>query len=232
MLVRDRPREGLAVYMTRRSARSRFVPDASVFPGGAVDAADGRPESLARLFGAVPGARPELAVAALRELLEEAGVLFACSQDGAPAEPGGELRALLRSELAGGAPFAVSLAQRVLFLDTRELTYYSNWITPESEPQRFDVHFFIARSPHGQEPAADAFEVHDGRWLTPADALARGERGELTIVFPTRKHLERLAAFTNVGELLAHARGRHVSPVLSYRRSDGEYDLQPGCEGW
>jgi len=233
MLVRDRPGGGLAVYMTRRSARSRFVPDAYVFPGGKVDEADRRPAHLGRLVGAVGGCGPEFVVAALRELLEEAGVLLACRENGAPAAPAAELRARLRSELAAGGEFAASLARRGLFLDARELTYYSNWVTPESEPLRFDVHFFIARAPHGQEPAADAVEVHDGRWLEPADALARAERGELAIIFPTRKHLERLAAFASVDELLAHARGRRrISPVLSYQRDDGEFDLQPGHEAW
>lgn len=232
MLVRDRPEHGLAVYMTRRSARSRFVPDAYVFPGGTVDAGDRRPESFARLAGAVPGCSAEFVVAALRELLEEAGVLIARRHGEAPTTLSVDLRAELRAELAGGAFFADSLERRGLFLDARELTYYSNWITPESEPLRFDVHFFIARAPHGQEPAADAVEVHDGRWLGPAEALERARRGELSIIFPTRKHLERLAAFSSVDELLANARERRISPVLTYQRSDGEYDVQPGHEAW
>jgi 8-oxo-dGTP pyrophosphatase MutT (NUDIX family) len=232
MLVRDRPLAGLEVYMTRRSARSRFVPDAYVFPGGRVDAADAEPPRLALLVGEVAGCRPEFLVAALRELLEEAGVLVACAAGGAKAAPAPELLRELRAELAGGAEFAHSLASRGLFLDARELTYYSNWITPQSEPLRFDVHFFIARAPHGQEAAADAVEVHDGRWLAPADALARAQRGELSIIFPTRKHLERLAACANVDALAAHARVRRISPVHSYQREDGEFDVQPGCEAW
>ncbi len=232
MLVRDRPNSGFAVYMTRRSARSRFVPDAYVFPGGTVDAADRLAASLSRLVGTVPGCEPEYVVAAVRELLEEAGVLIACAANGTPAALTAQLRAQLRTELTGGADFAESLERRELFVDARELTYYSNWITPESEPLRFDVHFFVARAPHGQEPVADAIEVHDGRWLEPADALARAQSGELSIIFPTRAHLERLAAFASVDELLVQARGRRIAPVLSYQRDDGEFDVQPGHEAW
>ncbi|RZJ06957.1 MAG: MBL fold metallo-hydrolase, partial [Haliea sp.] len=39
LLLRDTPR-GLEVLMTRRSATARFAPNAYVFPGGSVDAAD------------------------------------------------------------------------------------------------------------------------------------------------------------------------------------------------
>jgi recombination protein RecT len=232
MLVRERPGEGLSVYMTRRSKHSRFVPDAYVFPGGTVDPGDRRLESVARLYGAPQGCDPALAVAALRELLEEAGVLIGCGAAGRQARPSAGLCAQLRRELAAGIDFAGLLARHELFLDARELAYYSNWITPPSEPLRFDVHFFVGRAPRDQEPAADALEVHDGRWFAPGEALARADRAELTIVFPTRKHLERLASFASVDELFARARERRVFPVRPYQRDDGEFDFPAGQERW
>src|SRR5271156_5427881 len=66
MLVRDRPVGGIEVLMVRRSARSPFVPDAFVFPGGTVDIADYEhppagwsPERIAREFRAqVPAELP------------------------------------------------------------------------------------------------------------------------------------------------------------------------------
>lgn len=57
------PGEPPAIFMLRRSARSPFMPDALVFPGGAVDPGDGP-----------PGSDEAYVAAARRECLEEAGV--------------------------------------------------------------------------------------------------------------------------------------------------------------
>ncbi len=205
---------GFGVYMTRRSSRSRFMPDAYVFPGGAVDPGDGEPAILGRLHGPPHAVGGNVVVAALRELLEEAGVLIACGTDGSVRAVEPPALATLRAELARGAPFVSLLERYDLHLNSGALAYYSNWITPEGEPIRFDTHFFVALAPPRQIAAADAVEVHDGVWLAPADALARGERNEMTIRFPTRKHLERLAAFENVEAAFAHARERRVRPIL------------------
>lgn len=213
MLLRPET-NGFSVYMTRRSSHSRFMPDAYVFPGGAVDPGDGEPALLARLHGPPHAAGPNVAVAALRELLEEAGVLIACGPGGAARTVEPAVLATLRAELARGEPFVSLLRRYDLHLNSDALAYYSNWITPEGEPIRFDTHFFVAHAPPRQIAAADAVEVHDGVWLAPADALARGERNEMTIRFPTRKHLERLAAFEDVDSALAHARQRSIRPIM------------------
>jgi len=211
--------DGISVYMTRRSSRSRFMPDAYVFPGGAVDAADGEPPAA-------------FSVAALRELFEEAGVLLACDAAGIPAALDAGVLTTLRSEAAGGALLTALLEQRGLRLDLGALTYYSNWITPQNEPIRFDAHFFVARAPEGQIAAADAIEVHDGRWIVAADALARADRGELTIRFPTRKHLERIARYRDVDAFLAHARERAIAAVMPYEDGTGDHGLPGGSDGW
>ncbi|GAC1348911.1 MAG: NUDIX hydrolase [Vulcanimicrobiaceae bacterium] len=221
---------GIGVYLTRRSSRSRFMPGAFVFPGGAVDEAD---RSYARAAGIGPlpgGAAPEIAVAALRELFEEAGILLARDERGTqvPLAPGES--AALRAELAAGDPFARILERRALSLDVAALAYYSNWITPENEPIRFDAHFFIARAPSGQIAAADAVEVHDGVWLSAADALAASARDELLLRFPTRKHLERLARYDDIETLFAHARSRSIAAVAPVTREDGSFAFDE--EAW
>ncbi len=231
MLVRDRAPRGIEVYLMRRSARSSFVPDAYVFPGGAVDLGDRSPRALAQLIGAPEGVAPELAVAVLRELFEEAGVLFVCRADGRPADLGAADRAPLRRRLRAGTALAELLDERGLALDARPLIYYSNWITPPTEPLRFDAHFFVARAPAGQEPSADAYEVHDGRWLAPDAALAQAERGELSMVFPTVRHLERLARYATVAQLEAAARGRRVVAVMP-EDDAGSLALPAGFEEW
>lgn len=90
---------------------------------------------------------------------------------------------------------------------------FSRWITPAEVELRFDTHFFVVRAPREAVPAVDGGECVDACWIRPGDALEAGRRGELKLVFPTMKHLEELAAFASVEEVLAAARARRVMPV-------------------
>jgi len=226
MLVRPAP-VGFAVYMIRRSTKSRFMPSVHVFPGGAVDLEDRSPLAFDRLRGHAEPPGDEFAIAALRELFEEAGVLLACDERAKPAALGPAEIANLRGERAAGANFTTMLARYDVWLDARELTYYSNWVTPLTEKIRFDAHFFLAHAPENQIAEADAVEVHDGEWIAPSEALERARRGDFAIIFPTRKHLERLAAFDNIDALFAHARARSVHAVRPIEgAAGGAFDVE------
>jgi len=230
MLVRDAGAR-IEVYMARRSARRAIMPDAYVFPGGALDERDASERVVARLDGVPNGIDAPFAVAALRELLEEAGVLLAATSDG--CEPAPAQVAAARAALASGTDFAEILERGGWQLRGSELAYYSRWITPPGEvARRFDARFFAARAPDGQAAAADAVEVHDGVWIAPADALQRFERGEWTIVFPTLRHLERLTAFASVAEFVAHARTRRPVPVMPDMTPEGAISLPAALQAW
>jgi 8-oxo-dGTP pyrophosphatase MutT (NUDIX family) len=97
--------------------------------------------------------------------------------------------------------------------DVDRLVPFSRWITPAEVKTRFDTVFFVAESPPGAEPHVDGAECVDARWITPAGALDEFGRGELTLVFPTIKHLEELTKFGSVAEALDAARGRDVAPI-------------------
>jgi 8-oxo-dGTP pyrophosphatase MutT (NUDIX family) len=90
---------------------------------------------------------------------------------------------------------------------------FSRWITPAEVRVRFDTWFFAARAPEGAEARPDGSECVAARWLRPESALAAYARDELTLVFPTIKHLEQLARFESVADALDTARGRKVEPV-------------------
>jgi 8-oxo-dGTP pyrophosphatase MutT (NUDIX family) len=98
-------------------------------------------------------------------------------------------------------------------IDAGELVKYSRWITPEQIAMRFDTHFFLGRAPADARPVADGVECVDLRWSSPAAALEAHAAGDLPLVFPTLRHLQELAAFTTVADLLAHARDRDIRPV-------------------
>ena len=121
-----------------------------------------------------------------------------------------------------------------LKLDANTLVPFSRWITPRQVKVRFDTHFFVAPTPDDAEPRCDGEECVDLRWIGPAEALEAGRRDELSLVFPTIKHLEQLTAFGSVEELLEHARSRRVQPVEPRVLVDGGIAqvLLPGEPGY
>jgi 8-oxo-dGTP pyrophosphatase MutT (NUDIX family) len=207
--------EGLQVFMVRRSARAVFLPDRYVFPGGRVDAAD-RDGSTRRLHGSAGEVDPAYVMTAARETFEEVGLLFADR----PVEID-TLTGARRAMVAGELSFGAALERLDVAVDASQLCYFSRWVTPQAElARRFDTRFFVARAPRDQVAEADASEVSDGRWFAPAEALAARARGEINLIFPTIKHLERIAPFRDVEALLDFARTKTITTVTP--------EVQPG----
>jgi 8-oxo-dGTP pyrophosphatase MutT (NUDIX family) len=101
----------------------------------------------------------------------------------------------------------------IAMTDPGALVPLSRWITPEEVRVRFDTRFFMAAAPPGAEARPDGSECVEARWLRPAAALEAGARGELTLVFPTIKHLEQLAQFDSVEQALSAATDREIEAV-------------------
>ncbi len=231
---------GLEVLMVRRSLQASFMPGSYVFPGGAVDAADGEAvadesaAALAERVGRVTGTGPAAlahAVAALRECFEECGLWL-----GAPA--GAEL-APLRARLHAGESFAALAAESRLPLATGALQPWSHWCTPAGMPKRFDTLFFVARGPEGQEPSVDAGETTALAWVHPPAALQSHAAGGFPMEFATVRTVESLAPFAagGVAALLAHAAGQRSLPAIHprlVRGADGRIAgvLLPGQPGY
>jgi 8-oxo-dGTP pyrophosphatase MutT (NUDIX family) len=114
------------------------------------------------------------------------------------------------------------------------LVPFSRWITPAEVKTRFDTWFFLAPAPDGAEPVIDGEEAVDSGWFTPQAALDAHASGEILLVFPTIKHLEQLAPFESVSDLLAYARGKEIRPVLPRVVVGGETArvLLPGEPGY
>lgn len=232
-------------FMVRRPIRSEFAADVFVFPGGKVDEADFDPRLRAYVRGhPTPESSPEgedtwraLRLAAVRELFEEAGVLLAGAGDGSLVKLSeDEPRfAQYRDGLQSGALSLVDLAEREkLQFALDRLHPFSRWITPEPLPRRYDTWFFVAYLPDHQEPLHDARETIDSLWIAPRQALERSDRGEFPLVFATRKHLERMAGFRSVEEMIAATGASDLEPVMPrIVERDGRQDfLLPGEEGY
>jgi 8-oxo-dGTP pyrophosphatase MutT (NUDIX family) len=115
-----------------------------------------------------------------------------------------------------------------------DLVRFSRWITPELLKIRFDTHFFLVRAPDATVARCDGRECVDLRWASPLDLLADYERDELTLAFPTLRHLEQLSSFATAGELLEHASKHEIRPVLPRVVLSGEIArlVLPGDPGY
>jgi 8-oxo-dGTP pyrophosphatase MutT (NUDIX family) len=118
--------------------------------------------------------------------------------------------------------------------DPAELLPWSRWITPEIVPVRFDTWFYVGLAPAHSPPEPDGAETTEADWFAPAAALESHSRGELSLVFPTIKHLESLEPYGRADEVLAAAAERSIEPILP--RVVGEGDdrrvVLPGEPGY
>jgi recombination protein RecT len=197
LLLRDSA-NGYEVLMTRRSATASFAPGAFVFPGGGIDALDGSAEVHAASLSR-PGQDAlalTQALAAIRESFEELGILLARRADGAHAGAD-DIAGLDRHQ-----PFFAQCQAHGLQPAANEVFQLAHWITDRDLPRRFDVPFLVARMPVGQHPVADEAEQFEPVWVRPAEALARHEAGQMFLIFPTIRTLQRLKAFGTVDEVL------------------------------
>lgn len=87
-----------------------------------------------------------------------------------------------------------------------ELVPLARWVTPEVVKTRFDTWFFLAEAPAGVEAKPDEYEMTEALWVSPADALAAAEAGDMAIVFPTLKQLEALAPAASTAEAMERAK--------------------------
>jgi 8-oxo-dGTP pyrophosphatase MutT (NUDIX family) len=215
ILLRDGA-SGPEALMLKRHGLSDAFGEAYVFPGGKLDRADAEldpsrfldeaPASLQlRLGEAATDASTAagLFVAAIREAVEECGVLL--------ASPGAAARAAEVAErLRGGERLDAALDAAGLRLAVSALVPWSRWITPLSRLQakRFDSRFFVARAP------SDAIARHDGReatesaWLEPRAALERYWARGIALAPPQVMTLAHLARHASVAGVLDEARSR------------------------
>ena len=230
---------GVEVFVLRRVSQMAFAAGMTVFPGGGVDPTDREPSIPwhgpdASWWGArwavdVPDARA-MVVAAVRELFEETGILLAGSDtDVVAGDPA--VRESARLDLTAhrrGLGDVLEATGHGLRADL--LRPWARWITPESEPRRYDTFFFVAALPAGQMAQAVTTEAQHGGWARPVDLLADADAGRIGLMPPTRAMVADLAAAATVDEVLASPRSlAQVAPVL-HRRGEQTVAVVNGVE--
>jgi recombination protein RecT len=219
------------LLLLKRLRSAGFVPGAWVFPGGRVDEDDAAPELVETLAVRPDGPDPAFWLAAVREVFEETGVLLA-RPGGAFAADQATRRHWREALLAGEATLLEALRGMNASPDLSRMVYCAHWITPVAEPKRYDTRFFLAALPEEGVVAVDEREMSDALWVTPAEALSRFQRGELPMVFPTVKTIQRLADYPTVDAMLDHFRTADVPPLLPrlVRTDAGVGIVMPGGE--
>ncbi len=234
MLLRQ-AQSSTEVLMLERHAKSEFLPDLYVFPGGRVDPGDHEladrvggltaAQAVERAPSVDPGAALSFFVAAIRETFEEAGVLLA-RQRGDSTLVSGALAAELsahRLEMqAGKRPLRQIVEEYDLELAANCLSVHGHWITPEIVPRRFDTLFFTAVAPADHEATHDGIESSDHVWIQPAEAIAQAKRKQRQMIFPTLANLQTIAGFERVEDVIESSRRRRVVPVLPTLAGEGD----------
>jgi 8-oxo-dGTP pyrophosphatase MutT (NUDIX family) len=220
LLLRDQP--SFEVLMVKRHHQIDFASGALVFPGGKSHEGDHDPAWADHAIGwdAHDADQRGLRIAAIREVFEEAGILLAVRNDGAPI--GGEACPMeVRQAVDAGTTHFLDVVRDLRAkLDLSALTVFARWITPPLTPKRFDTWFYVVKAPDDQVAASDGRETVDAEWIAPAEALRLAEAGERKVIFPTRMNLKLLAEAGDAADAVARAEGRNlvtVQPQIEHR---------------
>ena len=203
ILVRD-TENGLETFLLRRATTMAFAPRMHVYPGGRVDAADYE----AAIDFSVAGAQVQ--ALADRASTDVAGLiaLYSCAVREVQEEAG---ITLVEPDSAGR-----------IRIDPAALPVADHWVTPEMEGKRYDVRFFMAAVPPGQQADLTTTEADSAFWVRPQDALAARRAGTMAMLPPTEATLGYLAGFDTCAQALAHAATRTVVPLLPRRIVDSD----------
>ena len=140
MLI-DRAGAKPKVLLGRRHDSHKFMPGKFVFPGGRIETLDRamsavselHPDTQTKLLERVASPSPELArsfaLAAVRELAEETGLLIGSKGETPPASPG---------------EIWEEFAKAKVHPDLGQVHFIARAITPPRRPKRFDTRFFTA----------------------------------------------------------------------------------------
>ncbi len=199
-----------AVLLGRRTDRARSWAGTLAFPGGSVDDDD---HLLPLLSGAV-GREAAFRGAALREALEEAGLVSVANADGTPAD---DVKvSTLIQQIRAGESLRAALNGLELALDDRPLLPLGAWPTAENT-------FLVARFlwPVDDEPRRvdpPTHELDEIRLHDPVATTAGWREGSVFLPPPMRIQLLRLAACADVVDDEYVAAALRVVPTEAERQ--------------
>ena len=226
ILVRPRGTQA-EILLLKRGEHARFMPNAYVFAGGALDLNDESADvySLCKSLDdgraseqlKVPSNGLRFFVAAVREAFEECGLLFAYDSRGDVVDLSrwdeSQLRETRLRISAGELSFAEFCRTHGWLLAVDKLAFFSHWITPPGR-LRFDTRFFLCAAPPNQSASLAGNEMSKLVWRTAAEALSEHASKQLLLMYPTRAILKEIAGMRGIDELFDFAgRPRIIAPI-------------------
>lgn len=207
------------LLMVQRSRNLRFAGGMAVFPGGRVEPGD---VALAARLAPSPAAQDDTAsrIAAIRETLEETGLLVGLSRP-ISAEQARAARELLAAEGALGPV----LARFGWHLALDRLVPFAHW--RQRRARAFDTRFYLVDIGSGQvDLAVDRTENARLFWTSARKALEMNAQGDIAVIFPTHRNLERLALFADFAAAATQARAIPPRVIQLFEEDrDGEPHL-------
>ncbi|HSF11926.1 MAG TPA: NUDIX domain-containing protein [Erythrobacter sp.] len=212
IIFRNAPAGGAPeVLMTVRSRNMSFAGGMAVFPGGRVDPADYALGEQIATSCSITADEAAHQIAAVRETLEETGLALglAGNIDAARA-------AAARAMLAEVGALAAVLDAFGWQLDLAQITPFARWFPKNENISRvYDTRFYLANLGTGAvEVSIDHAENTQLFWTTAQGALDAAEQGDIKLIFPTRRNLERLALFASYEEARAQAEAIPVRTIM------------------
>jgi hypothetical protein len=127
------------------------------------------------------------------------------------------------------------LEARDLQLQTRALTPWSRWITPNSSrliARRFDTRFFVAMLPDGATASRADRESMEGLWASPRTMLQRYWNQEIYLAPPQIITLSQLTRYGSASAAVDAAARFTACPILPVNIGSGDlrYTCYPGDE--
>ncbi len=242
ILIRENDGQ-LETYLLRRSTKSGFMGGLYVFPGGVVDEQDRDlifwksridltpPEIENQLCNETFNLESAVAfsIAAIRETLEEAGILIASAKGKTQMDFQKMANLRLEKDLPDDW-FKNSMAEQDWALLLSSLGCWSHWITPKKMKKRFDTRFFIVLMPENQTCAPDNLETTQGIWMSPKIALEKNLMSQVPLSPPAVVTLTDLSKFDSVEdlkkEMKTHNWGAPIAPNL-YPTDAGPVIIEP-----
>ena len=203
------------ILMTVRSRDMAFAGGMAVFPGGRVDPEDF--ELGAMIGGPLDPEEAAHQIAVVRETLEETGLVI-----GIDGEVDADRARRAREYLVQTGDLASVLDRFGWQLDLAQLTPFARWFPKNEKLSRvYDTRFYLADLGTGKvDIAADQTENTHLFWTTAQGALDAATRGEIKLIFPTRRNLERLALFEDFDAAKKQAERipmRTITPFMGER---------------
>jgi 8-oxo-dGTP pyrophosphatase MutT (NUDIX family) len=215
------------ILLLKRGEHARFMPNAYVFAGGALESNDesadvydlcqGLDDRGASKQLRLPSNGLRYFVAAVREAFEECGLLLAYDSRGEVVDLTAwdeiRLRETRLQISAGQLSFAALCKSHDWRLAVDQLSFFSHWITPPGG-LRFDTRFFLCAVPPKQSASLAGTEMSELVWCTAAEALSEHASKKIQLRYPTRTILKEIEAMRGIDELYEFARQpRDISPI-------------------